>query len=45
MEGDFDVIILNLYFSDEVVGENNEDYLDISENFESKIILLDIDKM
>lgn len=35
MEGDFDVIILNLYFSDEVVGENNEDYLDISENFES----------
>ena len=44
-EGDSDVIIPNLYPSDEVAGENNEDHSDISENSESKTTLPDTDKM
>lgn len=44
-EGDSDVIIPNLYPSDEVAGENNEDHSDISENSESQTTLPDTDKM
>uniref|UniRef100_A0A8W8MMW3 Uncharacterized protein n=1 Tax=Magallana gigas TaxID=29159 RepID=A0A8W8MMW3_MAGGI len=44
-EGDSDVIIPNLYPSDEVAGENNDDHSDISENSESQTTLPDTDKM